>query len=343
MGAPENPRAGVIAGGNWIVDRIKAIDAWPPEDSLANIEGESVGNGGAPYNVLKNLARLGAGFPLEAVGCIGTDADGDHIVEDCRAHGIGTAQLARLAGTPTSYTDVMTVRASGRRTFFHRRGANARLGPEHFDFTATRCRMFHLGYILLLDRLDEFDGARPRAAEVLRQATAAGLRTSLDCVSEHSDRFRAVVLPVLPEVDLFFANDTEAEKLTGAGLRVGGVIQAARVERAAADLLARGVREGVILHFPEAAYALLRSGERHWQPSLLVPPEAIAGMAGAGDAFASGVLLVQHEGGPMGDALRLGVCAGAMSLGDASCSGAVGRVADCVRLAERWGFRPLPR
>lgn len=343
MGAPVDARAGVIAGGNWIVDRLKFIDAWPPEDSLANIQGESVGNGGAPYNVLKDLARLGAGFPLEGVGCLGDDADGDHILADCRAHGIGTAQLARVGGVPTSYTDVMTVRATGRRTFFHRRGANARLGPEHFDFTTTRCRMFHLGYILLLDRLDEAEGGRPRAAEVLRRATAAGLRTSLDCVSENSDRFRAVVGPVLPEVDLFFANDLEAERLTGLPLREAGAISARRVEQAAAALLALGVRDWVILHFPEAAYALHHSGERHWQASLRVPPTAIAGMAGAGDAFASGVLLVRHAGGTMAEALLLGACAGAMSLGDASCSGSLGTKDDCLRLTERWGFGPLPR
>jgi sugar/nucleoside kinase (ribokinase family) len=342
MGAPVDPRAGVIAGGNWIVDRIKFLDAWPPEDSLANIQGEAISNGGGPYNVLKDLSRLGARFPLEGVGCIGADPDGDYILEDCRAHGIGTGQLARLDGVPTSYTDVMSVRSSGRRTFFHRRGANARLGPEHFDFASTRCRMFHLGYILLLDRLDEEEGGRPRAAEVLRRATAAGLRTSLDCVSENSDRFRSVVGPVLPEVDLFFANDTEAEKLTGIALRAAGAVQARRVETAAAQLLDLGVREWVILHFPEAAYALHRSGERHWQPSLRVPSGAIAGMAGAGDAFASGVLLVQHDGGPMDEALRLGACAGAMSLGDATCSGSVGAAAACLALAEQWGFRPLP-
>ena len=88
MTGASEPREGVIAGGNWIVDRVKFIDAWPPEDSLANIQSELSGNGGAPYNVLKNLKRLGAGFPLEAVGLVGEDADGDTILEDCRRHGI---------------------------------------------------------------------------------------------------------------------------------------------------------------------------------------------------------------------------------------------------------------
>jgi hypothetical protein len=66
-------RAGVIAGGNWIVDQIKLIDRWPDQDTLAGISEEMRGNGGSPYNLLINLAKLGARFPLECVGLIGDD------------------------------------------------------------------------------------------------------------------------------------------------------------------------------------------------------------------------------------------------------------------------------
>src|SRR5271170_4202112 len=105
MSAGKSDRSGVMAGGNWIVDRVKFIDAWPPEDSLANIRRERLGNGGAPYNVLKNLSRLGATFPLEAVGLVGEDADGDYIFADCRACSIDTRQLRRTSEAATSYTD----------------------------------------------------------------------------------------------------------------------------------------------------------------------------------------------------------------------------------------------
>ena len=63
-------RTGILAGGNWIVDHVKMINTWPAQDSLATIEAESASNGGAPYNVLKDLARLGAPFPLSAVGLV---------------------------------------------------------------------------------------------------------------------------------------------------------------------------------------------------------------------------------------------------------------------------------
>ena len=44
-------RTGILAGGNWIVDRLKVIDTYPREETLANILSESVGSGGSPASV----------------------------------------------------------------------------------------------------------------------------------------------------------------------------------------------------------------------------------------------------------------------------------------------------
>jgi sugar/nucleoside kinase (ribokinase family) len=153
----QSERRGILAGGNWIVDRPKIIDVYPVQDSLANILRETSSNGGSPYNVLIDLARLQAPFPLFAVGLVGEDPAGEYILRDCRAHGIDTRQLRICKEAPTSYTDVMTVQSTGRRTFFHQRGANAFLGAADFDFAESSARIFHLGYLLLLDRLDQAD------------------------------------------------------------------------------------------------------------------------------------------------------------------------------------------
>ena len=169
-----SPRSGVLAGGNWIVDHVKLIDRWPPQDALANIAGQMSSNGGSAYNVLKNLARMGASFPLEAVGLVGNDAAGQFVRDDCAQHRIDTSRLRTSTAAPTSYTDVMTEQATGRRTFFHCRGANAELAPEHFDFTRTQAKIFHLGYLLLLDRLHDLRAdATPAAIDTFRAARAA--------------------------------------------------------------------------------------------------------------------------------------------------------------------------
>lgn len=330
---------GILAGGNWIVDHVKLLDRWPPQDGLAQILARSAGNGGGPYNVLKDLAKLGAPFPLEAVGLLGDDADGRAIRADTAAHGIDATQLHVTNAAPTSFTDVMTVRATGRRTFFHAPGANALLAPEHFDFAQTRARHFHLAYLLLLDALDAPgpDGL-PRSVEVLRRARAAGLRTSIDCVSARPEQFATLVAPALPETDVLFANDFETEQLTGIDLGRGATLQRAAVERAARDLIARGVRDWALIHFPEGVCAASSRGELIWQPAVRMPASEIVGTAGAGDALAAGVLCGRLQDWPMPRCLELGVGTAAASLRDGTCSNAVLPAADCLALGRRHGF-----
>ncbi|MDB4467807.1 PfkB family carbohydrate kinase [Verrucomicrobiales bacterium] len=120
-------RTGLVAAGNFIIDHVKMIDAYPEPEMLTNIRSQSSSNGGGPYNVLKDLAKMEAPFPLEAVGLIGQDAHGDWVVADCEEHGIATWGLKRSAAAATSYTDAMTVVQGGQRTFFHHRGGQCGL------------------------------------------------------------------------------------------------------------------------------------------------------------------------------------------------------------------------
>src|SRR5579871_2431269 len=177
-------RRGLLASGNWIVDHVKLIDVWPSQDTLANITAQSDGNGGGAYNVVKNLAKLGCGFPLAGVGLIGRDADGETILRDCESHGIDCSGVQQTTLAPTSYTDVMTVSGTGRRTFFHQHGANALLDGAHFDLSKTTARIFYLGYLCLLKKLDLLDvDSRTKASRLLEQASGLGMITVADLVS----------------------------------------------------------------------------------------------------------------------------------------------------------------
>ncbi|MEY4940864.1 MAG: hypothetical protein RIQ93_2599 [Verrucomicrobiota bacterium] len=339
--ADSNARSGILAGGNWIIDHVKILNTWPAQDALANILSEATGNGGSPYNILKDLSRLGARFPLSAAGLIGDDSDGQLILSDCSIEGIDTSQLQRTKSAPTSYSDVMTDQSTGRRTFFHQRGANALLGPEHFDFTRSNARIFHLGYLLLLDRLDTIDAQGATGASVvLRAARSAGMRTSLDCVSDISDRFRAIATPALPHVDYFFANDFEAGRLTGVKVDDCDGRDLVSLRKAARSLLDAGVHAWVFIHSPHGIFAA-SPDEDIWQPSLRVPQARIKGAAGAGDALAAGILYGLHEKWSMSDCLRLGVSAAAASLFDATCSASVVSAEECLKLASELGFNSV--
>jgi sugar/nucleoside kinase (ribokinase family) len=307
---------------------------------LANILSTTKGTGGSPFNLLVDIALLGAPFPLAAVGLVGDDENGRWILEQCETQGIDTAALQRTAEAPTSYTDVMTVQSTGRRTFFHARGANALLDSKHFDFNRTNARIFHLGYLLLLDRMDsphpEFGTT---AAEVLARAQAAGLKTSIDVVSEDSDRFEKVVLPALKHVDYCIMNEFEAERVTHKEIRRGEDLDRAALKEAMQMLLSAGVRERVVVHFPEGACALGPDGVLHQHGSVKLPADYIKGAAGAGDAFTAGVLRGWHESQPIEEALRTGVCAAAANLSEETCTGGMRPINECLALGERYGFR----
>ena len=53
----------------------------------------------------------------------------------------------------TSYSDVITVKSTGERTFFHYRGANAKFSNEDIDVDNLHCNLFHLGYLKELSKV----------------------------------------------------------------------------------------------------------------------------------------------------------------------------------------------
>ena len=125
-------------------------------------------------------------LPLYALGLIGNDAYGDYLVEQCRRFpNINLDQLRRTDLDATSYTDVFSIKASGRRTYFHYPGTNRLFQPAHVDLDTLPVKMFHLGYLLLMDAMDQPDAEFGTvAARFLAQLQAAAIRTSIDLVSE---------------------------------------------------------------------------------------------------------------------------------------------------------------
>src|SRR4029079_13810291 len=108
-----NGRCGLLAGGNWIFAQVKLIAVYPRPEQLGNIRGQSQGTGGAPYNVLIDLAQSGVPFPLFGAGLVGKDSRGAQILQSCRPHKIDTRHIATTSRAATSYTDVMTEQGHG--------------------------------------------------------------------------------------------------------------------------------------------------------------------------------------------------------------------------------------
>jgi sugar/nucleoside kinase (ribokinase family) len=235
----------------------------------------------------------------------------------------------------------MTVAATGQRTIFHHPGANARLDARDFDFSKTQAKILHLAFLALLDRLDR---PHPRygtvTAQVLARARAAGLVTSADVVSDASGRLPALATAALPHLDYFFFNETEAELLTGARVRMkGGGLDRAGIQHATSWAVERGLRGWAVCHTAEGALAQRAGHAPIWQPSVSLPAARIVGSNGAGDAFAAGFLHAVHEAQPVSAALRVAASVAAASLTSGTASEGVPTLARCQALARRYGFR----
>ncbi len=322
-GQGQTSRRGIACAGNWIVDHVKIVDVWPGIGYLSNIQAEERGTGGAPFNVLMDIAKMVPGFPLDAIGLVGDDADGQWIMDLIRPLARDRSGLVVAKGEHTSYTDVMTIQSTGQRTFFHMRGANAKFDVDHVDVAKIQAKIFHLGYMFLLDALDARDPEfGSRAARLLKKCSDAGIITSIDMVSAEEGRYAEVVLPALKQTDYCIINELEAQAVTGFKTRdeKGAPIWDA-IERAAKKIPDFGVRRNATIHFPEGGVSLdVSTGKLHSIKSVKLPEGFIKGTAGAGDAFCAGMLLGLHEGWDLTRCLETAHASAIASLRHPTCT-----------------------
>jgi sugar/nucleoside kinase (ribokinase family) len=342
-------RRGIACAGNWIIDHVYICDRWPREETLANVLEENRGTGGAPYNCLVDLAKFDRPavdgktvrpIPLEAIGLTGSDTDGEFIRRNMADLGVDAGALATTRAAPTSYTLVIVAKETGRRTFFHNRGANAHFGPEHVPVDRIKARLVHLGYLLLLDRLDEPDDTfGTAAARLLKRLQDAGIETSIDVVSEDSQRFPRIVKPALKYADYAILNELEAGRTTGRDLKPNDKPDPKAIRAAAEELLHLGVKRLVCIHLPEGGYVRTADGQELWQPSLQLPAGYIRGGAGAGDAFCAGMLHGLHERWDLARSLKLGVAAAAVCLADPTCTASMCSIEKTLELGAKFPYQ----
>src|SRR5256885_1258681 len=140
--------------------------------------------------MLINLTRSNTPFPLFNTGLIKKDSLKKQILESCQTNKIDAHHIARTSKAQTSYTNVMTEQGHRRRTFFHARGTNALWNGDDLNFEKSKARIFHIGYLLLLNTLDQPNSKfGTKATHLLTQTQATDMKTSVDVVSEDSNRF----------------------------------------------------------------------------------------------------------------------------------------------------------
>lgn len=274
-------KEGIAVAGSAIVDKINEITAYPTEGRLTKILAVKKSVGGCVPNVAIDLKKLCPSLKVSAVCKIGRDENGEYLKKVLLEKGIDTTQLSS-SEEQTSFTEVMSV-IGNQRTFFTYAGASANFGVNDVDFDALNVKMLHLGYFLLLDKIDLGEGE-----QLLKRAKERGIKTSIDLVSENSNRY-SLVLPCLKHVDNLIINEIEAGKLCD----IAPTEQ--NMQEIAKRLKQMGVLERIIIHAPH--FSLCYNGEDFTKlASYELPKSYIKGTTGAGDAFCAGALLGIYQG-----------------------------------------------
>ena len=161
-------------------------------------------------------------------------------------------------------------------------------------------------------------------------------------MSDKSDRFAAVVVASLPHIHYLFCNEIELGQLANLSIASLDTAEGQKdLESALQIVLHISPTTAIFCHFHQGCVYANAAGVRFSQASVSVPTSLVLGSAGAGDAFAAGVLFGLHADEDIPTCLRMGVCAAASSLLSSTCSMSVMPMDKALAWGHQLGFNTL--
>ncbi|MBS4208303.1 carbohydrate kinase family protein [Bacillus sp. FJAT-50079] len=307
-------REGIAIAGTIAVDEIKRIEQYPNKSELTTIKSTRRSIGGAVANCSVTLAKIDPHLPIKAVTLIGNDEKGQYLKDRLGEYkNIDTSHIKIIGDTP--FTDVIQAEGDHSRTFFSYKGNSDLIDEDFIQLDKLNSKILHIAYILLLDSLDREDSKHgTKMAKVLKAAQDLGIKTSIDIVSENSNRYEKIVPPSLKYTNYCIINELEAGKTVGISLRnQEGKLLEENIEKVLVKLKDFGVKDWVVIHTPEGSFGY-DGLEFYSIPSLLIEKQYIKGTVGAGDAYASGVLYGTLLGLNLPESMKIGTASAASSL-----------------------------
>lgn len=245
--------------------------------------------GGSSSITAFNLARLGTRVGFASV--VGRDTFGDFVE-------------ARLKSAKIDVTGLRRVREKTGITIWHEHGKH-RAGVTYPGTVAMfqasdvslsllkRARHLHVGAYFLLENL------HPGAASLFRRAHKLGLTTSLDCNYDPKEKWDSGLRDLLPHVDIFLPNETEACAISGLS---DGKLAAADLSRQARIVVVKRGAHG----------ATISTGGMLFSTKAV--KVKVVDTTGAGDSFNAGFLSAYLKGQPLKACAAAGVEAGARAV-----------------------------
>lgn len=288
----------IVCGETCVDISVRPIDRSRPliDREIDYIDSVVPGTGGIVPNSGMAMARFG--LSTCALGCVGNDLWGRHLVDELDREGVDTAHVIILDDAASSVT-VVAGGEDGEHTFLFHPGASQSINraviEDRLDlFAKSRFALF--GYYALMPNLEN------DLADVLPKIRETGCKVALDTTAGGGSM--SPLDRILPHLDIYIPSLVEARTQTRAD-DPRAMINAFR-EFAPTALL--GVKLG-------SHGVLLSPADNDWiEVAPIAPPGPAVDTTGAGDCFYAGFIAGLVRGLSISDAGRLGAAAGSMSV-----------------------------
>ena len=306
-------RSGITVAGTLIGDVFYEIDSYPKQGYLTNVRGTSFNIGGSG-NLTLDLAKLDKDLKVKVCAIVGEDGNGERLLSVLKKYPNIDIKDISVYGD-SSCTMVMNAADTKQRTFFYIPGASDVFCEDYIKWENIDTKIFHLEYLLLMKKVDAPDSEfGTHGARILKNAREHGMITSIDMVSEDSERVRDIIIPSLRYTDICCINESEAEAVTGVALET---LSEKNSIEAARKLKEYGVSKWVVIHAPKCGYGYdCENDKLVYVESIDKPKSYIKGTTGAGDAYCSGILYGAHQNMSLEEAMRLARACATCSLSE---------------------------
>ncbi len=332
-------KKGIAIAGNIIADVVKSIDVYPKVGMMSKMSDISYAVGGCVPNTSINLAKIDRNIPISVFGKVGTDEYGRYILSELQRYGIDVKGVITSSETPTSFCDVMSM-PTGERTFFHKKGANAEFLPNDIDLETLNCDIFHMGYILLLDKFDEYDKEYGTVmAKFLHSLQKRGIKTSIDVVSDSTADYERKIIPTLKYCNFAIMNEIECcNTFKLDAFTPQGELNHDNIRIAMKKMVQCGVKDKVIIHSKQCSFVIdAKTGSFTYAASLKIPESEIKGSVGAGDAFCAGCLYALYNNFSDKQLLEFASAAAACNLFAANSIDGMRSKSEIMNLEKKYG------
>ncbi len=303
----------VVVVGELNIDLIlNQIDAMPDlgEEKIAQQMTLTLGSSSAIF--ASNLSSLGA--RVSFLGKIANDLFSDLVLKSLNAKKVDTSWIIQDAELATGATIVLNF--DNERAMVTHPGAMDALGiSEISDELLKKAKHLHFSSYFLQPKL------RPDIGTLFKRAKSLGLTTSFDTQADPADEWEIDLPSILPYVDVFLPNESEALSLTKKN----------SVETALDYLADIGniivIKEGVKGSISKSGQNILRV------PAFL--NENVVDAIGAGDSFNSGFIFKFIQGCSIEECQTFGNLTGAVSTTQAGGTTAFTNFDDVMQIGRK--------